>query len=147
MRFDFAKELEHQPLAQDAVVIPDDFPMNWERLMKKARKNLWNFQNRFDCYPNWQIEIKITDSLAPNSTDNSDVYFWFDMADQNKSGMAPLEQKNNVVKYELPKNIMLMSLLGAANWNNLEVGALVKIFRHPDIYETDIYQLMSFFTL
>jgi hypothetical protein len=42
---------------------------------------------------------------------------------------------------------MLMVLLGAAIWNNVEIGALVECERVPNVYDPTIHSLMSHFIL
>ena len=93
------------------------------------------------------MEICLSGSLNKSEELDSNVNFWFDMEDYSSLGMGESKRDEMVVKFELPKQLCLMTLLGAANWNNVEVGALMKIYRCPDKYETDIYQLMSFFCL
>jgi hypothetical protein len=40
-----------------------------------------------------------------------------------------------------------MVLVGAAVWNNVEIGALVRVARSPDEYNPTVHSLMSYFTL
>lgn len=40
-----------------------------------------------------------------------------------------------------------MRAVGAAIWNNVEIGALVEVDRDPDVYDPTAHSLMSYFTL
>ncbi|HTO83379.1 MAG TPA: hypothetical protein VMQ73_14135, partial [Methylomirabilota bacterium] len=51
------------------------------------------------------------------------------------------------LRFKIDASLLLMQLAGAANWNNIEIAALVECERVPDKHDPTLHSLMSFFIL
>ena len=147
-RTDYAVTLSRHALAQEGVHIPAHFRIPWPRLLLRARENQWRYQERagITCAADVVLSIRRNPGIAQAvpmqrlrfPLDRAGVY-----ADSDELG-RPGRQR---MEFVIDEALLLMSLLGAANWNNVEIGALVQLRREPDEYVPTIHSLMSFFTL
>lgn len=147
----YALTLEENRLAHDDVRVPDAFRLVWPRLLMKARANMWRMQERLNLFPAADIEILITgsDGVPIDHVGSNTLVFSFplDKADGATVGSLEPPPDRAHMRFSIDAPLLLMSLLGAANWNNIEIGALVTCQRTPDRHEPTLHSLMSFFTL
>ena len=50
-------------------------------------------------------------------------------------------------RFGLDDGLLLMVLLGAANWNNVEIASLLTCERDPDTQDPSIHNLMNWFRI
>jgi hypothetical protein len=61
--------------------------------------------------------------------------------------VGPEEGPRRFIRFGADDGLMLMVLLGAAVWNNVEIGSLITMEREPDIHDPAIHTLMNWFRL
>lgn len=134
--------LAHRSLGHEQVAWPECFILDWNALLQKARQNLWKHQVRLQTFPAWDVCLVLTRPSGPEQR----FLFAYDQEDywaSDSSGRPGRQQ----LTFWVDERLMLMSLLRTANWNNLEIGALVAFHRDSDVYEPTLHALMSFFHL
>jgi UDP-MurNAc hydroxylase len=142
--------LSELPLPQDEIKIPSDFVIPWRRLLEKARRHLWTIQQTTNLFPAVDIEIQLISVTGCPVQDNEHTRFRFSLDCCECNAKSPVSVDNQTrpfICFRLDSSLMLMVLVGAAVWNNIEIGALVECERQPDIYTPTVHSLMSFFTL
>lgn len=139
-RMAYGLTVADRPLAQDGVLIPADFRLPWPRLLMRARANLWRAQAQRDIFPPTLVELHIRPSAGVPGID-----FTYGFALDEEKGNAAGERAR--VTFTIDASLLLMILVGAAIWNNAEIGALIEVDRSPDVYDPTVHSLMSFFTL
>lgn len=148
-RLAYAMSLGDAPLDHERIVIPSQFEMPWPRLLKKARSSMRAQQERLGIRLDHTI-VLIIDHLRAISSDGPAQAFWqFSLAED---GIAPLENLHDVAApytmFRVDSRLMLMLLLGAAIWNNAELGGCIELYRRdPDLFMPTVHSLMSFFML
>jgi len=145
----YARTLSSEPLPQDEVVIPSAFQVPWRRMLAKARRNLWHAQQRLRLSPAVDIELHIR-STPHVTTGSSDVLlFAFPLDAEQPHGPSAYRRAEgrDVVAFYLDASLLLMVMLCAAIWNNIEIAALVECERVPEKYNPTVHSLMSYFTL
>lgn len=143
-RADYAMTLADRALPQDEIRIPQAFRVPWPRLLAKARKNLWSMQTRLGITPSLDIELHV--AAVPGMPSTSPIVFAFAL-DAEAPYARPRPPDRPHVAFHIDASLLLMVLVGAANWNNVEIAALVEFERTPERYEPTVHSLMSFFTL
>lgn len=143
-RAEYAHTLAGRALPQDEIRIPRAFRVPWPRLLAKARRNLWQMQTRMKLTPAVDVELHVAAVSGLPST--QPLVFAFALDAEAPSGGARAPDRP-VVAFHLDASLLLMVLVGAANWNNVEIAALVEFERTPERYEPTVHSLMSFFTL
>ena len=94
---------------------------------------MWSHQERLGLFPDWNIEL-----ISLNGT----FSYKFSLADLENKTLSPC-----TLSYKIDERLMLMALNRAANWNNIEIGALVTISRTPDEFVPSLPNLMCYFQL
>jgi len=138
-RISYALSLASRPLAHEHITVPSAFGVPWLRLLTRARANLWAVQVARDLHPPVDVEIRLASSTRVRC--DGVTFRWALNAEQ------PGALNDACVVFTLDPALMLMVLVGAAVWNNIEIGALVQVERHPDEYIPTVHSLMSYFTL
>jgi UDP-MurNAc hydroxylase len=139
-RMAYGLTLSDRALAQDTVQVPTEFRLPWPRLLSRARANQWRAQVQREIFPHTSVEIHVRPS--PGVPGKEFTYKFFLDEEQGSEG----GDRARVV-FTIDASLLLMILLGAAIWNNVEIGALVEVDRSPDDYDPTVHSLMSFFTL
>lgn len=145
----YALSLEDRPLPQDRVAIPGAFALPWPRLLRKARSTQWAMQEKLSLYPAVDIELRIraTPEVSTGADDPLIFPFSLDGEPPEAEGTANARSERARVRFHVDASILLMTLLGGAVWNNLEIGALVECERSPDVHDPTVHSLMSYFHL
>jgi UDP-MurNAc hydroxylase len=129
-------------LDHESIVIPDSFEVPWGRLLFKARRNLWFKQQQINVLPPTDIELRLTDGQALVCT----FSFSLDRELPHKQPFEPVPDRHHII-FTIDAKLMMMNLLSATIWNNLEIGALIEVHRTPDVYDPTAHSLMSYFVL
>lgn len=98
--------------------------------LSKAREHLWKFQERFNYFPDLNVEIN---------------GFRFNMKDTEIWWRAPLPEP--YLKVTMHTDTLRAMLDRDVHYNNLEIGCLVELDRRPNTYMPDLHTLLSFFHL
>lgn len=98
--------------------------------LSAARQHLWTFQERFQCFPDLNVEVN---------------GFRFNFKDAEIWWRAPLPEP--YLKFELGPETLRAVLDREDHWNNVEIGCRLRIDRKPNVYAPDVHTLMSFFHL
>jgi UDP-MurNAc hydroxylase len=142
----YALTLKDNVLPQDDVHIPQDFALPWQRLLAKARRNQWFMQQRLNMYPEIDVAIELQGSMGVGLGTNENLVFRYSL-DSPELRLVESEESRAVIRFRIDASILLMVLLSAAIWNNVEIAALVECERTPDRHDPTVHSLMSFFTL
>lgn len=98
--------------------------------LQKARSNLWKAQERFDYFPDLNVDVN---------------GFRFNMRDCDIWWRAPLPEP--YLKCTMHPDHLRKLLDREMHWNNCEVACLIEFNRWPNNYLPDVHTLMSFFHL
>jgi len=139
-RLAYAMTLADRPLAQDEVHIPPGFEIPWPRILMTARSNLWRVQCKLELFPLVDVELRIRSTPGVGANIST---FTFSL---NAAEAQPPAERAHIA-FTVDASLLLMILVGAAVWNNAEIGALIEVERTPDVYDPTIHSLMSYFTL
>jgi L-ascorbate metabolism protein UlaG (beta-lactamase superfamily) len=139
-RLSYALTLADRQLAQDAVQVPADFRLPWPRLLSRARANQWRAQVQREIFPHTLVEVRVRPTSGVPGKEFT-YRFALDEEQSNEEGDRAR------VTFTIDASLLLMILVGAAIWNNVEIGALVEVDRSPDVYDPTVHSLMSFFSL
>ncbi len=141
----YGDTLSSEKLDHEQIFIPDSFEIPWSRLLVKARFNLWLRQQKLCLFPASDITLNIVDQ--------DKIIHSFSFA-LDKEALGSLAQdkddsaeERHHVAFEISGGLMIMILLNSTIWNNLEIGALMKVYRTPDRYDPTLHSLMSYFVL
>ncbi len=135
-------ELGELPLAQDAVAIPEEFPLPWQRMLGKARANQRAMQRRLGVFPAVDVELLVSPGVQVTLGGDDRLLYRFALDED-----APTDAPRMLVRFRLEASLLYMLLTGAAIWNNAEIGALIECAREPDLHDPTVHSLMSFFAL
>ena len=91
-----------------------------------------------------EIEIKGTQKVGVGKSDTLLFRYALDSPEPKASES---KETRPLVRFRLNAGILLMILLNAAVWNNVEIAALVECERTPDHHDPIVHSLMSYFTL
>ena len=144
-RATYALTLHSRELPHDKVVIPPEFRIPWARLLPKARRNLWSMQTRLGATPAVDVELHIGASAGLPTT--APMVFAFALDAEWPYPTVKRDPARATVAFYVDASLLLMALIGTANWNNIEVAALVDFERIPEKHDPTVHSLMSFFTL
>ncbi len=122
------------------VQVPADFRLPWPRLLSRARANQWRAQVQREIFPRTLVEIRVRPS---SGVPGKEFTYRFALDEEQGSD----EGDRARVTFTIDASLLLMILVGAAIWNNVEIGALVEVDRSPDTYDPTVHSLMSFFSL
>ena len=92
------------------------------------------------------VDVELHVAAVSGLPSTQPLVFAFALDAEAPSGGARAPDRP-VVAFHLDASLLLMVLVGAANWNNVEIAALVEFERTPERYEPTVHSLMSFFTL
>jgi len=107
-------------------------------------------------YPPFEIEKYLDKKTLYNVNLKSDIYISLDkkylklpkngkkLQLANKTDIDP---DSNYVIYKTDLRLRKLLLKGPryAHWNNAEIGSHIKFIRNPDVWESALYQSMSYF--
>ena len=140
-RHAFANSRASDPLPHDAVQVPDAFAIDWNRLIGKAAKTLAGAAAGMNLDIAYDIEIVVQpNTIASTPAEGVTYRFALD------NGTPPPEGRR-FIRFGMDDGMMLMVLLGAANWNNVEIASLLTCERVPDTQDPSIHKLMNSFKL
>ena len=145
-RTNYALSLRDLPLPQDEVRVPENFRIPWIRLLNKARASLWRAQERLNLFPCADVALHVAPTPGVAGEAFSYQFSLEHEVPTEFSGLTGEPSRLRVV-FHIDASILLMVLLGAAIWNNVEGGALVEFERHPERYDPAVHSLMTFFAL
>ena len=103
------------------------------------------FENSLDRFKRKQAELNFYE----------DMYLLFDLPckrfasinliDSSLSTVKDFKLKTNYHRFQLDPRLLKRVLMGPrfANWNNIEIGALLNFSRNPDIYRMDVHTLIN----
>lgn len=152
------RELAGLPLAQDAVAVPPEFSLPWQRMLTKARANQRAMQAKLGVFPPVDIELTISPGANVSLAGHDRLVFGFALDEGTAEGGEALRTEADRadahrraprmrVRFRLEASLLYMLLTGAAIWNNAEIGALIECAREPDVHDPTVHSLMSFFAL
>ncbi|NIA67833.1 MBL fold metallo-hydrolase [Pelagibius litoralis] len=145
-RLAYARTLRNRPLDQDLISVPRGFKIPWKRMLQRARAVLWGYQQRFSACPEHDVILVITPGkgIALPEDRSICVSISLDSEELRFEAAAPVPGRP-WSQFTLDAAMMLMLLIQAANWNNVEIAALVELEREPDRYDPTLHTLMNFF--
>ena len=120
--------------------VPADFHLPWPRLLRRARANQWRAQVQREIFPHTLVEVRV----RPTSGVPGKEFIYRFALDEERGNE---EGDRARVTFTIDASLLLMILVGAAIWNNVEIGALLEVDRSPDVYDPTVHSLMSFFSL
>ena len=115
-----------------------DTPPDSEELMSLFESSLVRFKRK-------QAELNFYE----------DMYLLFDLPcknfasvnllDSSLSIIEDFEEKSKYHRFQLDPRLLKRVLMGPrfANWNNIEIGALLNFSRRPDVYRMDVHTLIN----
>ncbi len=103
----------------------------WNEKLKKARAKMWEYQTRFDCYPD--INVGLNKDCWFNL---SSPFIYFDVPEKLEEPFLHCYLED----YDLQR-IVHRDL----HWNNASVGMRIMFDRRPNIYNPDVSVLLCFF--
>ena len=134
----FALGLSANPLPHDSVKVPAAFPIDWKRLIAKAAKNVCAAAAEMNLDIAYDVEIAVgRNTIESTPAEGAAHRFAIDNG-------AP-EGERRFIRFGLDDGLLLMVLLGAANWNNVEIASLLTCERTPDTQDPSIHNLMNWF--
>jgi UDP-MurNAc hydroxylase len=109
----------------------DPFKIPWEHLCRLAEANLKAYKNRAYIYENVLVTL-VTDEIS----------YTFSLGEV-QGFLVPCSK----ITFHLDSRLLLMVLLGAVSWNNIEIGCHLQVQRTPDTYNPTVHSLMNFFKI
>ena len=99
-------------------------------------------------FPPVDIDLIVAPGVGVPTPRGEPYRFAFSL-DRAETGRGPETSGDGrmLVQFRVDASILLMGLLGAAIWNNIEVGALVECRREPDEFDPGVHSLISYFYL
>ncbi len=98
--------------------------------LSAARQHLWKFQERFNYFPDLNVEIN---------------GFRFNFKDTEVWWRAPLLPP--YLKIEMKPETLRAVLDREDHYNNVEIGCRLRMQRRPNTYAPDAHMILSFFHL
>lgn len=115
--------------------------------LQSARESVWRASQRLSCFPNVVVTI------------NANYAFWMDHEEHHyyvadgyyhDGYISPKEWAHRwdkpILQCALPDALLCDILDRKVNWNNAEIGCLIR-FNRTGPYQPDVHTLMSFFHL
>jgi len=137
-RWAYARSLEDHALPQDGIDVPGAFRLPWTRLLERAGRNMAQAAAQAPLDAPYEVEIEVRKRTVA-STPEGGVRHRFQVGEG--------EGERRFIRFGADDGLMLMVLLGAAVWNNVEIGSLMTMEREPDVQDTGIHTLMNWFRL
>ncbi len=113
------------------------FPSNYEllSLFKIATERLKKKQQEIGFFENVNIVFDVNDNK----------FISLDLSNAKPVVLSTMDGLHNYQRFKLDTRLLKMALKGPrfANWNNIEIGALLSFARKPDIYRIDIHTLLN----
>ena len=137
-RWAYARSLEGHTLPQDQIVVPAAFNIQWPRLLERAGRNMAQAVQHVPLDAPYDVEIEVRKRTVAGTPEGG-VRHRFQVGEGDGA--------RRFVRFGADDGLMLMVLLGAAVWNNVEIGSLMTMEREPDVQDTGIHTLMNWFRL
>ena len=104
-------------------------------LFKRAIKRLRNKQKELSFFEDVDLVFDVNDNL----------FVCINLVNTEAELITELERLKNYHRFKLDTRLLKWVLLGPryANWNNIEIGALLDFSRKPDIYRMDVHTLIN----
>jgi UDP-MurNAc hydroxylase len=104
-------------------------------LFKRAIKRLRNKQKELSFFEDVNLVFDVNDNL----------FVCINLVNTEAELITELERLKNYHRFKLDTRLLKWVLLGPryANWNNIEIGALLDFSRKPDIYRMDVHTLIN----
>jgi UDP-MurNAc hydroxylase len=138
-RWAYAGSLADRPLPHDAIRVPAAFQVPWSRLLEKAGRNMAAAASSFGLSAPYEVEIEVRRNTVEAMPEVVRHRF--------PVGEGGPEVARRSIRFGADDGVMLMVLLGAANWNNVEIASLMTMERTPDTQDPAIHALMNAFRL
>ena len=139
-RHAFALGLVANPLPHDEVAVPAAFAVDWKRLVAKAGKAVAKAAADMGLDIAYDVEIAVRpNTIASTPAEGVACRFAIDHG-------AP-QGPRRFIRFGLDDGLLLMVLVGAANWNNVEIASLLTCERAPDTQDPSIHNLMNWFRI
>jgi UDP-MurNAc hydroxylase len=103
--------------------------------LSTARKNLWRHQQKFSCFPQWTVAVKISEK----------EWFSFRLESEDGEQWGTPSPDCKTLFCSIDPRALARILSRKGHWNNMEVGFHISFDRRPNEYVPDIHVLMSFF--
>jgi UDP-MurNAc hydroxylase len=145
---------------QSAEYIPVDPQERDKYISKEASKFIYDFEK--DTPPDSEELMSLFESslvrFKRKQTELNfyeDMYLLFDLPcknfasvnllDSSLSTTEDLKGKSKYHRFQLDPRLLKRVLMGPrfANWNNIEIGALLNFSRKPDVYRMDVHTLIN----
>lgn len=148
-RYNYAFTLKDKLLDHEKIVIPKSFTIPWDKLMIKARNNLWKMQQKLNIFPQYDIELHLKNNQSVDTKIDITQSFFFalDLENPYQINDYNRSRQRKFLAFDIDSSLMAMVFLHGTIWNNVEIAPLIEVERYPDEYNPTIHELMSFFTL
>ncbi|MGF1591676.1 MAG: MBL fold metallo-hydrolase [Kiloniellaceae bacterium] len=139
-------EAAERRLDHELICIPGSFKVFLPNLLRRARQNLWRRQESLCLFPDWQVTLRTEplgqvqpgDAVGPIA-----LSYTFDL--KSPEPVAAPDPLRPQIEFVLDARLLLMVLISAAVWDNLYTSSMVQTRREPDVFDTNVTKLMSFF--
>jgi hypothetical protein len=108
------------------------------KMLKSARNNMWKAQKSYNFFPNYRVYLF------------EDHYSSLYEIEMKENILIEVQEINNSLPYlkiSAGQDTYLEWLMGYEDFNMLDSGHRLKFFREPNIYEVEVYFLLSLFRL
>lgn len=139
-RWAYAASLSGRTLPHDRIAVPAAFAVNWKGMIERAGRNLQAAAEKMALDLAYDVEIVARkNSVEGVPADGVAARFAIDCG-------APAGARR-FIRFGVDDGLLLMILIGAANWNNIELASLITCERSPDTQDPSIHNLMNWFRI
>ncbi len=145
-RVRYGHTLRTEGLAHEAMRIPAMLAPPWPRLLQRARRNLWEQQQRLGLFLSTDIELRL--QLGERTGHKENAVFSYTIAlDSLEPPVEAPRPERAYIRFELDGALMLAVLFGGAIWDNVDTGSFLGETRQPDELHMSARSLLAYFTL
>lgn len=127
----------HNEIASDIFIIGKSYQQNLKRILKKARQNQIQWQNKMDI---------VSDKIFYIDVGHEHLYR-LSLSDDNVELIKEIEITDK--KYEIFRcsySLLFGMITGHFNYSNVKTG-LMSFYRKPDVFDPQLHTLMSYLQL
>ena len=108
------------------------------KMLKSARGNMWKAQENFNFFPEYRVYLYEEDYAG---------LFEIEMSKNILTETQSIDNSLPYLKISAGQDTFLEWIMGYEDFNMLDSGHRLKFFREPNIYEVEVYFLLSLFRL
>jgi hypothetical protein len=108
------------------------------KMLNSARANMWKAQENFQFFPDYKVFLSIVDH---------DVLYEIEMKTNTFHEAQSIDRSTPYLKISAEQDTFLEWIMGYEDFNMLDSGHRLQFFREPNVYEVEVYFLLSLFRL